>query len=76
MHPGLLPPPPTYPSIYLFIHLPTFPCTYTLNLHQGNEGIAIYQVSCFILFPTYLLTKPCNFMIIENNIAMTQLKVL
>jgi hypothetical protein len=41
-----------------------------------NEGIAIYQEGCFILFPTYLPTKPCNFMIIKNNIAMTELKVL
>jgi hypothetical protein len=28
MHPGLLPPPPTHPSIYLPTHLPTFPSTY------------------------------------------------
>jgi len=28
MHLGLLPPPPTHPSIYLPTHLPTFPSTY------------------------------------------------
>jgi hypothetical protein len=41
-----------------------------------DEDIAIYQVGCFILLPTYLPIKPCNFMIVENNIAMTQLRVL
>jgi ABC-type uncharacterized transport system substrate-binding protein len=40
-----------------------------------NEGIA-YQVGCFIILPTYLLTKPYNFTTIKNNVAMTQLKVL
>jgi hypothetical protein len=43
---------------------------------QVDEGIAIYQVGCFILLPTYLRTKPCNLVTIENNVAMTQLKVL
>ncbi len=43
---------------------------------QVDEGIAIYKVGCFIIFPTYLFTKPYNFMIVENNVAMTQLKVL
>jgi hypothetical protein len=43
---------------------------------QIDEGIIIYQVSCFIFLPIYLLIRPCNFMIIENNVAMTQLKVL
>jgi hypothetical protein len=43
---------------------------------QVDEGITIYQVGCFILLPTYLPTKPCNLMIIENNVAMTQLWVL
>jgi hypothetical protein len=43
---------------------------------QVDEGIAIYQVGCFIFLPTYLPTKPCNFMSIENNVVMTQLKVL
>jgi hypothetical protein len=43
---------------------------------QINEGIAIYQASCFVLLPTYLPTRPCNFMIVGNNVAMTQLKVL
>jgi hypothetical protein len=41
-----------------------------------DESIAIYQVGCFILLPTYLPIKPCNFMTIENNVVMTQLKVL
>jgi len=41
---------------------------------QVNEDIAIHQVDCFILLPTYLPTKPCNF--VENNVAMMQLKVL
>jgi len=40
-----------------------------------DEDIAIYQVGCFILLPTYLPIKPYNFMIVENNI-MTQLRVL
>jgi hypothetical protein len=44
---------------------------------QVNEGIVIYhQVGCFILLPTYLCTTPCNFMIVKNNVGMTQLKVL
>jgi len=45
---------------------------------QVDEGIAIYQVGCFVLLPTHLPTRPYNFMIIKNNvaIAMTQLKVL
>jgi hypothetical protein len=44
MHPGLLPPPPTYLPAHLPNHLPTYLCTYTLNLHQANdnEGIPIY----------------------------------
>jgi hypothetical protein len=37
---------------------------------QVNEGIAIYQVGCFVLL-TYHPTKPCNF-----NVAVNQLKVL
>jgi hypothetical protein len=41
-----------------------------------NESITIYHVSCFIFLPTYLPTKPCNFMIVKNNIVMTQLRVL
>jgi hypothetical protein len=43
---------------------------------QVNEDITIYQVGCFVLLPPYLLTKPYNFMIVENNVAMTQLHVL
>jgi hypothetical protein len=43
---------------------------------QVDEGIAIYQVGCFILLRTHLPTKPCNLMTIENNVAMTQLRVL
>jgi hypothetical protein len=43
---------------------------------QVNEDIAIYQGGCFVLLPTYLPTRPYNFMIVENNVAMTQLKVL
>ncbi len=43
---------------------------------QVDEGIAIYQVSCFVLLPTYHPTKPCNYMTIENNDVVTQLKVL
>jgi hypothetical protein len=72
---------------HLATHLPTFLSTYlsmypcakiftkTMTM-QVDEGIAIYQVGCFILLPTYLPTKPCNFMIVENNVVMTQLKVL
>jgi hypothetical protein len=41
---------------------------------QVDEGIAIYQVGCFLLFPTYLPIRPCNFMIVKNNIAITQLR--
>jgi hypothetical protein len=37
---------------------------------QVNEGIAIYQVGCFILLLTYLPIRPCNFTTIENNVAM------
>jgi hypothetical protein len=79
MHLGLLPPPPTY----LPTHLPAYLCTYTLNLHQGNDEACRwkycnipYQVGCFILLPTYFPIKPYDFMIVENNIAMTQLRVL
>jgi hypothetical protein len=43
---------------------------------QVDQGIAIYQVGCFILLPTYFPTKPYNFMTIENNVAMTQMRVL
>jgi hypothetical protein len=43
---------------------------------QVDEDIAIYQVGWFVLLSTYLPTRPCNFMISENNVAMTQLKVL
>jgi hypothetical protein len=43
---------------------------------QVDQGIAIYQAGYFILLPTYLPTKPYNFMTIENNVAMTQLRVL
>jgi hypothetical protein len=43
---------------------------------QVDEGIAIYQVGCFFLLPTYHPDKPCNFMIVENNDVVTQLKVL
>jgi hypothetical protein len=43
---------------------------------QVDESIAIYQTGCFSLLSTYLLTKPYNFMIVENNVAMTQLRVL
>jgi hypothetical protein len=41
-----------------------------------DEGIVIYQVGYFILLPTYLPTKTCNFMTIKKNVTMTQLKVL
>jgi hypothetical protein len=37
MHPGFLPPPPTYLLAHLPTHLPIYLCTYTLNLHQGND---------------------------------------
>jgi hypothetical protein len=43
---------------------------------QVDEDIIIYQVGCFILLPTYLPTKSCNFTIVENNVVMTQLKGL
>ncbi len=50
MHPGLLPPPPTYLSTHLLTHLSTYPpiclpfhqptylCTYAPNHHHGNDG--------------------------------------
>jgi hypothetical protein len=38
--------------------------------------LQIYQAGGFIILPTYLPTRPYNFMTIENNVAMTQLKVL
>jgi hypothetical protein len=41
-----------------------------------NEGIVIFHVGCFIFLSTYHPTKPCNFMTIENNVVVTQLKVL
>ncbi len=40
---------------------------------QVDEGIAIYQIGGFILLPTYLPTRPCNFMTVKNKGAMTQL---
>jgi len=40
-----------------------------------DEGIAIYQVRCFIFLFTYLPTRPYNFSTIENKVAMTQLRV-
>jgi len=43
---------------------------------QVDEGIEISQVGCFILLPTYCPTKPCKFMTIKNNVALTQLRVL
>jgi hypothetical protein len=43
---------------------------------QVNEGIAIYQVGCFVLLLTYRPTNPCNFMTVKNNSAVTQLRVL
>jgi hypothetical protein len=43
---------------------------------QVDENIAIYLVGCFILLSTYLLTKPHNFTTLENNVAVTQQKVL
>jgi hypothetical protein len=43
---------------------------------QVNEDIAIYQLGCLVLLPTYLPTRPYNFLIVENNVAMTQLKIL
>jgi ABC-type uncharacterized transport system substrate-binding protein len=43
---------------------------------QVNEDITIYQIGCFIFLSTYLLTKPHNFTTIENNVVMTQQKVL
>jgi hypothetical protein len=38
---------------------------------QVDESIAIYQVGCFILLPTYLPNRPCNFRTIENKVVMT-----
>jgi hypothetical protein len=67
---------PTHPPICLLSHQPTYPCIYALNLHQGNEGVAIYQVGCFVLLFTYLLTRSYNFVIVENKVAMTQSNVL
>jgi len=71
MHPDLLPPPPTYPST----HLPTYLCTYTLNLHQGDNK-ACQRGYCnvsgrLLCCPSYLPSKPCNFVTIENNVVMT-----
>jgi hypothetical protein len=43
---------------------------------QVNESITTYQVGCFILLPTYHPTKRYNFMIIKNNVVVTQLRVL
>jgi hypothetical protein len=43
---------------------------------QVDEGIAIYQVGCFVLLPTYHPTKPCNFKIVETNDVVTPLRVL
>jgi hypothetical protein len=37
---------------------------------QVDEGIAIYQVGCFVLLPTYLLIRPYNFMIVNQNVAI------
>jgi hypothetical protein len=66
MHPGLLPPPlthlpthlPTYSSIWLHTHQPTYLCTYALNLHQGNDDTSLWGY-CNILdrllcCPSYL----------------------
>jgi hypothetical protein len=84
MHPGLLSPPPTYlptyPPIYLRSHQPIYLCTYTLNLHQGNDDAGRWRYcnisDMFLHPPSYLPTRPCNFMTTKNNVAMTQLKVL
>jgi hypothetical protein len=63
MHPGLLPPPPTLPSIYLPTHLPTFPSTYLPSyLHTKSPPRYWWCKSiryCNILgrlfhFPSYL----------------------
>jgi hypothetical protein len=34
---------------------------------QVDEGIAMYQVGCFIPLPTYLPTKPNNFTTIKKQ---------
>jgi len=75
-HAPSLPHLPTHPPICLLAHQPTYLCIYALNLHQGNEGVAIYQVGCFVLLLTYLPTRSYNFVIVENKVAMTQSNVL
>jgi hypothetical protein len=60
MHPGLLPPPPTYlhstyPPIYLPSHQPIYLCTYELNLHQGNDNASQWR---YCNIPSRLLRSP------------------
>ncbi len=65
---------PISPSTYLHIYLPTKspPRQWQRwSMKVVHESIAMYQVGCFILLPTYLPTRPCIFMTMENNVAMT-----
>lgn len=43
---------------------------------QINEGIAIFQVGCFVALFMYLINRPCNFEIVKNNVTMIQMKIL
>jgi hypothetical protein len=61
VHPGLFP-------TYLLTYPPIFTKARTMDV---DEGIAIYQVGCFILLFTDLPTRPYNFSTIENKVAMT-----
>jgi hypothetical protein len=59
MHPGLLPPSPTYLLAHLPTHLSTYPpiylSTYTLNLHQGNDDTSRWR---YCNTPSRLLHSP------------------
>jgi len=63
MHLGLLPPPPTYLPTHLFTYSPiclpsnqpTYLCTYTLNLHQGNDDACRWR---YCNIPGRLLHSP------------------
>ncbi len=63
----------THPYIYLVMNIYT-------KFHQGNGNIGQWRygniLGRLLCCPSYLPNRPCNFMIIKNNVAMTQMKVL
>jgi hypothetical protein len=72
---------PTHLPSYPWTYLPTYLCTCTLNIHQGNNNPSQWGY-CNILgrmfcCPSYLPNRPPQLRnIVENNVAMTQMKIL